>query len=379
MSQCNVDFFDIYTMDCVHHDIISVPDIDDDRLALTASSIVIGKTYNVRKYDVVHITGDADFFGIVSESPNTTLYETEIEVKPLAFIFDHEVMFESGYQKTGRYSSQKMGLEAYLAHVINNYHINTRDDDPKVEIHTLTIADNLLADNTKFTREWDLGLKGMSDESSLCITNLYSDVMSKALSKYAIAIEAKPLFESKKIELSIRPGNTSILIIDADSRDVTIDTFYTDSASSEINKLEVWNTANANEIRYYYLYTDKTYGTDKSPSNKERIYPVVTAVKTATPVTNNSDASQNKTFAQVADDIAYTEFENVQWNNLIELTVFKNDLKIKPMDIPIGQQVEIVHNGYSYSSILTGRKINEMVTLCFGTIRMELTKKLKLK
>lgn len=379
MPQCNVDFFDIFTMENVHHDIVDTPYIDDDRLALTASQITIGVTYDVSKFDLVHIYGDVDFFGIVSETPNTTDSETVIDVMPFCALFDHDVMFDSGYQKSGKLSNDKRGLENYIAHVIDKYHINTRDDDPNVELSVLKFADDILSDTTKWTREWDLGLESMGDDTSLCIVNLYSDVASKALEKYAIAIEAKPLFSEKKIELSIRPGTTSTLIIDADNRDVTVDTFYADSASSEINKLEIWNTDDQSQIIYYYLYTDRTYGTDKNPSDKERIYPVVTSVRTASAVTDSYDPSQNKSFADAAKDIAYAEFENTQWNNLIELSVFKDDPKIKPLEIPIGQQVEIVYNGYSYSSILTGRKIGTMITLCFGTIRMELTKQLALK
>ena len=53
---------------------------------------------------------------------------------------------------------------------------------------------------------------------------------------------------------------------------------------------------------------------------------------------------------------------------------------IKPLDMNIGQVVNIIHEGVSYNSILSGKQIkNGLVTLIFGTIRLELTKILNMK
>jgi ABC-type uncharacterized transport system ATPase component len=51
---------------------------------------------------------------------------------------------------------------------------------------------------------------------------------------------------------------------------------------------------------------------------------------------------------------------------------------IKPLDIKMGQNVDIIHNGAAYSTLLTGRKITAgAVVLIFGKVRLELTKILK--
>ena len=51
---------------------------------------------------------------------------------------------------------------------------------------------------------------------------------------------------------------------------------------------------------------------------------------------------------------------------------------VKPNNIQLGQTALIIHNDSVYSSILTGKKISDNITLTFGTVRVDLTKKLKL-
>jgi hypothetical protein len=71
-------------------------------------------------------------------------------------------------------------------------------------------------------------------------------------------------------------------------------------------------------------------------------------------------------------------FGSAEFKNLIELEVMRTDTMIKPLDIKIGQNVDIIHNGAAYSTLLTGRKITAgAVILMFGKVRLELTKILK--
>ena len=87
---------------------------------------------------------------------------------------------------------------------------------------------------------------------------------------------------------------------------------------------------------------------------------------------------------QVRDAVeskAKYEFSNNKYNNLIELTVKKDDLMIDPLNMELGQEVNVIHDGVSYNSILSGREVQKdgMVKLIFGTIRLELTKILNMK
>lgn len=77
---------------------------------------------------------------------------------------------------------------------------------------------------------------------------------------------------------------------------------------------------------------------------------------------------------------AESEFAKNSYNNYIELTVPQSDSMINPQNMSIGQVVNIIHDGVSYNSILTGKEISGgLVKLIFGTIRLDLTKILNMK
>lgn len=87
------------------------------------------------------------------------------------------------------------------------------------------------------------------------------------------------------------------------------------------------------------------------------------------------------TIQQDANEIAKKAFSSNKYSNYIELTYQKDDSMINPLTMAIGQEVNIIHEGVSYNSILSGREIqkNGLVKLIFGTIRLELTKILNMK
>ena len=82
-------------------------------------------------------------------------------------------------------------------------------------------------------------------------------------------------------------------------------------------------------------------------------------------------------FIEKAHDKAYQTFSKNKYDNLIELELAVDDDLIKPMSLKVGQVVNIISEGVSYTSILSGREIEDTTTLIFGTIRLELTKTLK--
>lgn len=82
-------------------------------------------------------------------------------------------------------------------------------------------------------------------------------------------------------------------------------------------------------------------------------------------------------FIEKAHDKAYQTFSKNKYDNLIELEVAVDDDMVNPMKLKVGQVVNIVNEGVSYTSILSGREIEDTTTLIFGTIRLELTKTLK--
>ena len=80
-------------------------------------------------------------------------------------------------------------------------------------------------------------------------------------------------------------------------------------------------------------------------------------------------------------EIVKKVFSGNKYSNYIELSFLKNDSMINPLTMEIGQIVNIIHEGVSYSSVLSGREIQRdgLVKLIFGMIRLELTKILNMK
>ena len=82
-------------------------------------------------------------------------------------------------------------------------------------------------------------------------------------------------------------------------------------------------------------------------------------------------------FIEKAHNKAFQTFSKNKYDNLIELEVSAEDDMVKPKSLKVGQVVNIINDGNSYTSILSGREIDDTITLIFGTIRLELTKTLK--
>lgn len=85
--------------------------------------------------------------------------------------------------------------------------------------------------------------------------------------------------------------------------------------------------------------------------------------------------------AELFDAAAVKKAEDVfsknAYENLIEVECMKDDTLINPDSMGIGQVVNVISNGMSYQTIMTGKKITENIRLIFGTIRLELTTQLK--
>lgn len=352
MTQYNVDFFDL-SLTCIHHDITNSFSVDNDYLSPSTSSITIAKTSKLSKNNLIYIQGLYDFFGVITEVEDDD-YTTTVSFEPYIYLFNQNVLIDTNNQSDGT------TLENFIANIIKTYWVNSSDS--KQNISNLTIS------VTTSTTSWGFNLKSDTENMHHAIVGFYDTIISKALSKYAVAITAKPNFNTKKIELTIGKPTSNLFYIDADKDNVVIQNFTLNSPSTETNKLEIWNTANYTEKIYYYLHTNGKYDTN----NSDRITPVVLEVT----ATTNSD--EDSTFAQAAAEQAANTFDGLEWSNLIELDVSPDDKLINPKSMLYGQEVYIIHNGSAYSSILTGKNLSDTITLIFGTVRHDLTKILKM-
>ena len=355
MSVYNVDFFD-FNLNSIHHDSVMNLSMDNDYLSPSENAIEILKTNKVDTMDLIYIKEINNFLGVVTKV-STKDNSTEISFKPFISLFDHDVLVNTKWQ--GNTSSSKT-FETTLRDLIQNYWIGSdaRAQDISSILETPVI--------TSSTSNWRIGLKADQDGGHYCITGLYSTLISKALSKYRIAVRPSINFSTKKIILNIGKVSDS-KAIEADLDNVIIETFTIKQASSSVNKLEIWN-ANAyssSTVKHYYLHTNGSY----SESSSGSIKPVVLQVSSVTP-------EEGQSFNEAADEEANNVFSGIEWTNLIELSVDINDKLINPLKIKYGTLTTIYKNGIGIPSILTGIKINDNdAILVFGSVRLDLTKR----
>lgn len=389
MPRCNVDIFD-YKFNYAFHDTIEVPDIDYDYLAPETSTILISETNNVPEKGIIVIREPINFIGVIDSTESENL-QTRVLFKPFVAYFNQDVLFDTRYQKKSDVTKYP-SLERCIANIINqywgeggDYTLNAttirrpqNDDLQKLPIRVLYDSEHLVSETTNFT----LALTQDQDEGRYMIVNFYDMILSNAMQRYRVAVEPVVNFQDKVIDLVIGTHEETFKI-DADLHGCKIKTFTIKHMSSDVNKLEVWNkdylisnpnaSSGSNNVRYYYLYSDGTYGTSSTDPEEgvTRITPVALKVTTVSP--------GDDTFAAAANSAAEDEFSNVQWTNYIELEFGSYDTLVNPAALNLGQKVRIMHNGEWTESILTGKKLSHTITLMFGTVRVDMTKKNRLK
>lgn len=357
MPLCNVEFFSPQTMQCIWHDEAMMPDIDDDYISITNSSIELSKTTSIQNGSLIRIRGDYDWVGCVSEVDNLDDDKTTVSFKPFISLFDEDCVFDTNTQGGSK------SLERLIADMFKSRFVNV-DSYQKLPLEFKT---------TSSTTKWDFALDSSKEESHYTVIGAYSEILVDAMSFYGIAVEPTYDFGNKKITLTIGTHPTKFYI-DADMANVKITKFDIHKSPNAINKLVVWNWEDLSVPVIFYLHPDETFDTE----NKNRITPVVQGEE----ITEYSGEDKDKLtvdqrLAAAAVQCAINKFSGISWSSLIELECAWNDKLLDPVNLPFGQQVTIYHDGYSYPSILTGKKFSGgTVTLSFGTVRYDLIKKL---
>ncbi len=351
MSRCNVDFFDVH-FNYVHHDSIETPDIDDDYLAPEASSILVGETDLIPEQGLILVRDNFTYLGVV-ENVQDEHYQTRVSFRSFLTLFDQPVLFQTSLQN----DASAISLEAEIKYLLEIYWKTSSDALQNIPINVTT---------TSTTTDWNLGILPNEDEGSWAIVNFYADILKTALLGYKIAVTIEPDLQNMVVNMYVgAPSQT--FTIDADLPTIKINSFTINKMTSATNKLEIWNAANYTQNKYFYLHPDGTYDTTDS----DRIEPVKLDVRAVTP-------ADDQTFDQAAQEEADNTFRDISWTNYIELDVDRNDMIVDPASLRIGQIVNVLHNGSSYSTILTGKKLSYSYVLIFGTMRIDLTKKNKL-
>ena len=101
----------------------------------------------------------------------------------------------------------------------------------------------------------------------------------------------------------------------------------------------------------------------------ERVTPVIFRYKTIT--------IAEDTFEEDAFEAAYDLIYQEEYDNSIKVQLLSDDPLHKLQDFNIGKPCTIIWKGKKYRTVYTGWNINKTVTLLFGMVRTEYTKRMK--
>lgn len=354
MQPFNVEIFD-RQFNLIQHYNVGAIDYNYDYLSTVENSILIEFNENVEKGDYIRIVNNTDsYFGFISSIAVNEAIQgfSEIRFKPFIALFDAPIMFDTTLQGSGT------SLENAIAGIITDYWINNADADENIyglEVQTLSTTSN-----------W--GFHITSDQKGLnkAIINFMTSIIRRSLTKYQVGLYAEPDFTNKKIVVSIGVKALSTFYIEADLPNVIEKSIIVNETTEDMNKLFIYDQADLVTNIIYYKHPDGSYDT----RDEDRITPVIYGITSVA-------VSEGDTFADVAEDAANKQFDVDTYSNLIEITVQNEDEIVMPQSLTIGQIVNVISNGTSYSSILTGVERSNKTKLIFGTIRLDLTKIIK--
>lgn len=354
---------EIFSRDFVlrHHTNVNYVNIEDDYLSPQNNNLtlLIGDG-SISEGDYIWITRsdtDEQYLGIVVAVNIVSTLEVKVTFTSfLDGIFETKILFDTDLQGTST-------LEAVLAGIITANWISTSDNTEKIP--------GLSCLTTSSTSSWGFNLKSQKEGKHHCIINFYDSIIAPAMKKYRVRMTVVPNFQLHTIVISIGTNAADVFIIDADLPNILEKQITVMETDDTTNKLVVYNEEDYSQSRSYYLHSDGTY----NRTNNNRIFPVVRIVDSTAAEYDTDGVTVKKSFASMADARAEDLFGGISYNNSIELQVLKDDALVHPLTMGIGQRVVIYSSGSLHNSILTAKKIEDnIVTLTFGTVRLDLTK-----
>ena len=355
---------DVFDRSFVHkyNDMVSNIEYSFDYLAPLESYVTVDVSEIVYLGDFIYISnGDYQFFGIVSGITRLAYNQMEIAYKPFETTFETTILFDTNLQG----SPSTKSLEQTLADYIKAEFKNNSDS-----LQNIGVLRNVTAGTSTMT--WGFNLKSDKEGLHTTIVNLYDILMIKAMQKYGIVVRTVPDLSARKIDIVVEKVQSSQKTIEADLPSVLSKQITVRATSAAVNKLTVYKSEDYSTNKKFYLYEDGSYGTNASPgsTDPQRVTPVINTNRAVdVPPDSNWDATAN---AQAVDF-----FGSVTYDNLIELEVLLDDELVDPQAMKIGQAVNVIHDGVSYVSILTGRRLKNTCKLIFGCIRLDLTSIIK--
>lgn len=354
MQPYNIEIFDP-SFNLIQHYNSGGIEYKFDYLSTVENSVLIEFNENVEKGDYIRLVNDSnEYFGYITAIQVNESVQgfSEIRFKPFISLFDEPILFDTTLQ------GSQISLEQAIADYITAYWITNSDSSQNIFGLELEIIST--------TSNW--GFHITSDQQGLnkAIINFMSSIIRRSLTKYQVALNAIPDFQNKKIKIKIGRDDFYTYYIEADLPNVFEKSIIINETTEDINKLVIYNQADLATNIVYYKHPDGSYDT----SDTDRLVPVLYGMTSVAVV-------EGSTFASAAKDAADKQFDVDSFNNLIELYVQNDDELVNPDRLMIGQAVNVISNGASYGSILTGFERGEKTKLIFGSIRLDLTQILK--
>ena len=316
-------------------------EIQMDYLTLENTTIHLPRI-TASKGDFVHVTdfaGRVVYQGIIMDTANQD-DKSSLKVAPLLSLLDVQVQY-------GRYIFSRYPLEKCIVQIIQETYIENKDN-----------LQNIAGLEARAITE--------TEDTSLDIrSNIHAfwDIITKALTLYDIAVQAEFYPQEKRILFTVgRVDDTKVL--EAGLGNCIAQNFVLTDNFGTLNKITFINKDSPTEKIIYYLHPDGSITQD----NTDRITPVFFSAEYIQGAEN---------FAKEAYSRAYEQMHPEKYKQCIELSYREDDRMIEPDNLKIGQKVEIYNRGQIYPTVLTGYRQSEgLITLTFGCIRLELTKKL---
>ena len=323
--------------------------LDMDYLAYNAYTVTT-KMMDAKKGYFVRITRDNVHVAsgyIADVQPGKTTQE--ISIKPLQSLFDVEV-----------YYTAVTDCITWLATNINAALMNNADTLQNRPI-TLTYTPSANP----------LPLTGFNLHKTV---NLLS-VMISALKTYGVVCEMSLDVTNKHILVNIAQ-QTATQVIEANLENVLQSSVTLGDSYGSTNKLIIRKTDkdSGNNLgeTIFYLHPDGTIDT----TNNNRIYPVFWELETLDTEDDQTAAQWNEKALARAKEV----LTPAKYDNEIVLMYDVDDQIVHPADAQIGTDTTIYLDGLTYASILTGKKIEgQKITLTYGVVRQDLTKKLAIR
>lgn len=274
----------------------------------------------------------------------------QISLRPLQALFDADVFY-----------TPVSDAITWIAQMLNDLYVTTSDVAQRRPL------------NVSYTPGGRLfPLTGYNFGATINILS----VITTAFRTWGVVTEASLDLVNKQIIINIFE-QTATKVIECDlenviSSEVTLGDSYGSTNKLIIKKTVAEGTPSGTTEITYYRHNDGTIDTTDS----DRIVPVFWQVTTLEQTEDMTDAqwiTETATMAQEA-------LTPAKYDNEVVISVWEDDMIVRPKEIALGTITELHIKGTEYYSILTGEEIEGNVyTLTFGAVRTELTKKLSIQ